>query len=152
MFIPDPDLHPSWIPGPTRATKKRRGKKLVLLTYFCSHKYCKTENYFLWTGAEKNLSQFTKNYSFFLLIKIATKLSKLWVWDPRSGKNHFRIPNSGVKKALDPGSGSATLILDKSEGRQMSLERRIYAPEDIDWFVMDPNQTDPQNFLPFKRV
>jgi hypothetical protein len=48
--------------------------------------------------------------------KIASKLSKVWVWDPGSGirdpgsgKNLFRIPDPGVKKAPDPGSGSATL-------------------------------------------
>jgi hypothetical protein len=29
--------------------------------------------------------------------------------DPGSGKNLFRIPDPGVKKAPDPGSGSATL-------------------------------------------
>ncbi len=29
--------------------------------------------------------------------------------DPGSGKNIFRIPDPGVKKAPDPGSGSATL-------------------------------------------
>ncbi len=35
--------------------------------------------------------------------------------DPRSGKNLFRIPDPGprVKKAPDPGSGSATLHLRK---------------------------------------
>jgi hypothetical protein len=27
--------------------KKRRGDKLVLLTYFCNHKYYKTENFFI---------------------------------------------------------------------------------------------------------
>jgi hypothetical protein len=32
-----------------------------------------------------------------------------WIRDPGSGKNLFRIPDLGVKKALDPGSGSATL-------------------------------------------
>ncbi len=32
--------------------------------------------------------------------------------DPGSGKNLFRIPDPGVKKAPDPGSGSATLILN----------------------------------------
>jgi hypothetical protein len=32
--------------------------------------------------------------------------------DPGSGKNQFRIPDPGVKKAPDPGSGSATLLLD----------------------------------------
>ncbi len=41
--------------------------------------------------------------------KIVTKPSKIWVWDPGSGKNLFRIPDPGVKKAPDPGSGSATL-------------------------------------------
>jgi hypothetical protein len=42
--------------------------------------------------------------------KIVTKLSKIWVWDPesvirdpRSGKNLFRVPDPGVKKAPDPG-------------------------------------------------
>jgi hypothetical protein len=29
--------------------------------------------------------------------------------DSGSGKNLFQIPDPGVKKALDPGSGSATL-------------------------------------------
>ncbi len=38
--------------------------------------------------------------------------SQKWVWDPGSGKNLFRIPDPGVKKAPDPGSGSATLLTD----------------------------------------
>jgi hypothetical protein len=38
--------------------------------------------------------------------------SNIWVWDPGSGKNLFRIPDPGVKKAPDPESGSATLILN----------------------------------------
>jgi hypothetical protein len=33
--------------------------------------------------------------------------------DPGSGKTLFRIPDPGVKKAPDPGSGSATLIKRK---------------------------------------
>jgi hypothetical protein len=41
--------------------------------------------------------------------RIVTKLSKIWVWDPGSGKNLFPIPDPGVKKAPDPGSGFATL-------------------------------------------
>jgi hypothetical protein len=50
--------------------------------------------------------------------KIVTKPSKIWVWDPGfgirdpgTGKNLFRIPDPGVKKAPDPGSGSATLVV-----------------------------------------
>ncbi len=31
-----------------------------------------------------------------------SKLSKTWVLDPGSGKNLFRIPDPGVKKAPDP--------------------------------------------------
>jgi hypothetical protein len=45
-----------------------------------------------------------------IIHKIVTKLSKIWIWNPGSGKNLFRIPDPGVKKAPDPGSGSATLI------------------------------------------
>jgi hypothetical protein len=42
--------------------------------------------------------------------KIVSKFSKILVWDPGSGKNLFRITDPGVKKAPDPGSGSATLL------------------------------------------
>jgi hypothetical protein len=38
--------------------------------------------------------------------KIVTKPSKIWVWDPGSEKNLFRIPDPGVKKAPDPGSAT----------------------------------------------
>jgi hypothetical protein len=39
--------------------------------------------------------------------------------DPGSGKNLFRIPDPGVKKALDPGSGSATLekVIGKNKAK-----------------------------------
>jgi hypothetical protein len=59
---------------------------------------------------KKNLGQFSKNYRTFYP-KIVTKLLKIWVWDPGSGKNLFQIPDPGVKEAPDPGSGSATLIM-----------------------------------------
>jgi hypothetical protein len=36
-------------------------------------------------------------------------LSNIWVWDPGSGKNLFRIPDPGVKKHRIPDPGSATL-------------------------------------------
>jgi hypothetical protein len=34
--------------------------------------------------------------------------------DPGSGINLFRIPDPGVEKAPNPGSGSATLVLNMS--------------------------------------
>jgi hypothetical protein len=48
------------------------------------------------------------------------KLSKnsekcgLGIRDPGSGKNLFRIPDPGIKKAPDPGSGSTTLLCFKN--------------------------------------
>jgi hypothetical protein len=56
----------------------------------------------IWANFKRNIELLTQ--------KIVSKLSKIWVWDPGSGKNLFRIPDPGVKKAPDPGSGSATLF------------------------------------------
>ncbi len=53
----------------------------------------------IWVNFQRILELLTKT--------IVTKLSKIWVWDPGSGKK--TIPDPGVKKALDP--GSATLFL-----------------------------------------
>ncbi len=60
------------------------------------------------------MGQFTKKYKTFCP-KIVIKLSKIWVSDPGSEiqdpeKNLFWIPDPGVKKTPDPGSGSATLF------------------------------------------
>jgi hypothetical protein len=61
----------------------------------------------IWANFQRIIELFTQ--------KTVTKLSKVWVWDPGSGirdpgsgKNLFRIPDPGVKKAPDP--GSATLF------------------------------------------
>jgi hypothetical protein len=64
------------------------------------------------------VGKFSKNYiTFFLPNKLSLSSQKygFGIRDPRfgdagSGKNLFRIPYPGVKKAPDPGSGSATLI------------------------------------------
>jgi hypothetical protein len=55
---------------------------------------------------------FTKlNYFYFLTKKLSLSSQKygFGIRDRRSGKNLFLIPDPGVKKAPDPGSGSATL-------------------------------------------
>ncbi len=46
---------------------KREGWKIFCYpTFFCSHKNHKIGNYInIWTGEEKNLGQFTKNYRTF---------------------------------------------------------------------------------------
>jgi hypothetical protein len=52
----------------------------------------------IWANFQRIMELFTQ--------KIVTKLSKVWVWDPGSGKNLFWIPVPGVKKAPDPGSAT----------------------------------------------
>ncbi len=98
MFIPDPG---SWflpIPDPgslIQKQEKREGwRKNCCNTFFWSHKFHKIVH----------------GPIFKELQDIVTKLSIIWVWDPGSGKNLFRIPDPGVKKAPDPGSGSTTLL------------------------------------------
>jgi hypothetical protein len=44
-WIPDPDFYPSRIPDPKTATKERGEKKLFIS--FCSHKFHKMVNYFI---------------------------------------------------------------------------------------------------------
>jgi hypothetical protein len=50
----------------------------------------------IWANFQRNIELFSK--------KIVKELLKIWSWDPGSGKNLFRIPDPGVKKAPDPGS------------------------------------------------
>jgi hypothetical protein len=60
-----------------------------------------------------------------------TKLSKIWVWDPGSGKNLFRIPDPGVKKHRipDPQHCNYRYILKQCCGSRM--------------FIPDPNFFHP---------
>jgi hypothetical protein len=85
--VADPGcFHPSRISDPKTATKERGEKNLM--------SYLEK----IWANFQRIIELFTQ--------RIVTKLSKVWVWDPGSGKNLFRIPDPGVKKAPDPGSGT----------------------------------------------
>jgi hypothetical protein len=60
MFIPDPDFYPSRIldlgyriPDPKTATKEGGETKICRHTFFCSHKFHKIENYFIFDGTTK---------------------------------------------------------------------------------------------------
>jgi hypothetical protein len=74
--------------------QKRRGEKICYPsrtgTFFSSHKYLKIENY---SGKEKNLSKFSRNYSTFFPKK----------WSLSSQKYEFGIRDPG-KPIPDPGS------------------------------------------------
>ncbi len=109
MFIPDPG---------SKNSNKRQGWKIFFCqTIFCRHKFHKTEYYFIFDLLKKKIwPNFPRIIEVFTQ-KIVTKPLKIWVWDPGSwirdpgsGKNLFRIPDPGVKKSPDPGSGSATLV------------------------------------------
>ncbi len=83
MFISDPDFCPFWIPDPKTGTKER--EKISCPTCFGGHKYHRIKNNFtieqenkkLWADLQRIIELFTQ--------KIVNKLSKIWVWDPRSG-------------------------------------------------------------------
>jgi hypothetical protein len=93
MLIPDPDLYPTRIPDSTTATKEKR--KNLSSYLFCSPKYHKIKNYFIFEQVK------TKIWANLQMQKIATKLSKIWVWNP--GKNLFRLLNQGSKRHQIPG-------------------------------------------------
>jgi hypothetical protein len=112
-WIPDPDFYPgsrilifihpgsripnlgSLIPDPT--TAKRRGKIFCCPIIFSIHKYHKIVNNFFFLAKKlRIIVLYTQNF--------VNKLSKIWVWDPGSGKNLFRI--QGQK-----GTGSATQLI-----------------------------------------
>jgi len=81
-------------------------KKLDVKSFYVARKYKKIVNYFIFEVLQKNF--FAPGSG---------------IRDPGSGKNPFRIPDPGVKKAPDPGSGSATLVCSESTG---SVENRHY--------------------------
>jgi hypothetical protein len=107
-WIPDPNFYPSRIldlgSRIQKQQQKRGVKKICCRTIFCSHKFHKIENYFIfemlkkiiWANFQRIIELFTQ--------KIVHKLSKIWGWDPGSEKNLSRIPDPGVKKAPDPES------------------------------------------------
>jgi hypothetical protein len=100
MFIPDSDFYSSRItdPTPTPNHRKREGTK-ISSTIFCSH------------NEQKEIFVAKTLRIVVLFTKFVINLSKIWVWDPRSGKSLFRILDPRLKKAPDHGSGSATVTV-----------------------------------------
>jgi hypothetical protein len=109
-------------PGSKNSNKRERWKKISCHTFLCSHKFHKIVNYFsfevlnkkMWASFQRIITIYQKN------CQKALKNMVLGSADPGSeirdlgsGKNLFRIPDPGVKKAQDPGSGSATLLYRK---------------------------------------
>jgi hypothetical protein len=112
---PDPDVFPSQIPDPTTATKEEE-KNLVDLRYlpFLNHKYQyhKIVNYFISEQVKEKI--WANSLQIIVLLSYPKNCHKALknmglIQDPRSGKKLFSIPDPGVKKDSDPGSGSTTM-------------------------------------------
>ncbi len=111
MFIPDPG---SWflpipdpgsrIPDPKSQNRNKREwwKKNFCHTFFCCHKFHKIVDYFIFEMLKKRIwASFQRIIELFTQ-KIVTKLSKIWVWDPGSGKNLSLIQGSKRHRIPDP--------------------------------------------------
>ncbi len=103
LILPIPDLG-----SQIQKQQQKRGlKKFVVIPFFVATNFTKLNIIlFLKCWRKKIRANFQRKDDWSFSPKIVTKLSKRWVWDPGSGKNLFRIPNPGVKKAPDPGSGT----------------------------------------------
>jgi hypothetical protein len=103
-------------------------KKICCYNFLCSHKFHKIANCFrfgvlkkkIWTNFQRIIELFTQ--------KIVTKLSKygFGIRDPGPGKNLFRIPDPGVKKAPDPGSAALLYRRRGRGGRAGEAYRILY--------------------------
>ncbi len=117
--IPDSDFtHPGPRipdPGSNNCCKREGWKNLFLSDIFLEPKISQNVKLlYFWNTQEKNLGQISKNYCFFLPQKLSLCSQKyeFGIRDPRSGIRNKPIPDPGsrgIKKAPDPGSGSATL-------------------------------------------
>jgi hypothetical protein len=83
--------------------QKRGVKKIVIITFYVATNFTKLQ--IILVLKKKIFANFQRIIELFTQ-RIVNKLSKIWVWDPRSGirKNLFRSPDPWVKKAPDPGS------------------------------------------------
>ncbi len=102
----------------TKIATKARGKK-ICYTFFCSHKLHKIKYYFIFQTPKKKIWANFQRIIELLLKKLSLSSQKygFGIWDPWSeirdpgcGKNLFWIPDPGIKKAPDPGSGFTTLL------------------------------------------
>jgi hypothetical protein len=110
MFIPDTGsrilifTHPgSRIsdPGSKNSNKREGGKKFVVITFYVATNFTKLQiievlKKKIWANFQRIIELFTK--------KIVTKLSKIWIWDPRSGIRKKPIPDPGSRGQKGTGS------------------------------------------------
>ncbi len=106
--IPDPDFCPSRIPdSESKNNNKREGwKQISCHAFFCSHKFHKIENNFIFEMPKKKIwANFQRIIELFTPKKLSLSSQKYGfrIWDPE------KTYSGWVKKAPDP--GSATLLM-----------------------------------------
>ncbi len=72
--------------------------------FFCSHKFHQIVNYFIFEMLKKKIWDNFQRIIEFFTQKIATQLSKMWVWDPRSGIRKKTLPDPGSRGQKGTGS------------------------------------------------
>jgi hypothetical protein len=103
----------SRIPDPKTAAKER-GEQICCHTFFCSHKFHKIENYFIFEMLKKNfLASFQRIFNFLpqnLLLSSQKYRVGIRDMDPRSGIRKKPIPDSGSGSSGQKGTGSRIRI------------------------------------------
>jgi hypothetical protein len=110
LFLPIPDPG-SLIPDPKTATKVRGENFFFVKHFFVATNFTKCKIILFLNCSRKKFGPNFKELWNFIPKKLSLRSQKyeFGIRNPRSGINPFRIPDPGVKKAPDPGSGSATL-------------------------------------------
>ncbi len=115
LSIPDPG---SRIPDPKTATKVRGWKNLLPYLFSQPQMSQNWKLIFFWTGEEKHMVQFIKNYRTFYKLPLSSQKYRFGIWGSR--KKPIPDPRSRVKKAPDP--GTATVIVADENSIQLHAE------------------------------
>jgi hypothetical protein len=115
--IPDLDFYPSripdlgsWIPAPKTATKERGEKKFFVIPFYVATNFTNLNIILvLKCWRKKFLANFQRIIELFTQ-KIVTKLSKIWVWDPRSEIRDPEKTYSGSQVQGQNGTGSGSAL------------------------------------------
>jgi hypothetical protein len=87
-------IYPSRIPDPG---SKNSNNKDLLSYLFCSYKFHKIENYFIFEMLKKRIWASFQRIIELYTQKFVTKFSKIWVWDPGSGSRGQKGTGSRIR-------------------------------------------------------
>jgi hypothetical protein len=130
----------SWIlilthPGSINSYKREGRKKLVVIYLYVATNFTKCKIILFLNCRRKKFRPNFKELNNFLPKKLLLSSQKyeFGIRDPGFRINLFRIPDPGVKKALDPGSGSAAqnflfILFRNCTSCQLAVDRPLSLP------------------------